>query len=226
MTALTLSTIGGQVAQLRERYGTFSLRERLLVLAALMALSWMVWSLTLGTPLSAEQSTLARQNQAFDQRIAVAMALREELQAQLADNPNDRLAGERASLERRLAALEEELAAVLGSFVPPQAMPDLLEDMLMDLPELELLRLEKLPLEVLETLEDGAESSLPVLYRHPLRVELEGEYLDVLAYLQALEALPWQLSWRRLDYAVAEYPRARVLLEVETLSEQRGWLGV
>jgi len=226
MTASTVTVLGGQLSRARARYGEFSLRERLLVLAALMALSWMLWSLLLGTPLSLERSTLLREQSAVEQRIAAALALREELQAQLADNPRERLAGERASLERRLAALEEQLAAVLGSFVPPQAMADLLEDVLAGRPDLELLRLEKLPVEALETAADDAEASLPALYRHPLRVELAGAYLDVLAYLQALEALPWQLGWRRLDYSVDDHPRARVVLEVETLSEQRSWLGV
>lgn len=226
MTAWTVNALGGQLSRARDRYGEFSLRERLLVLAALMALSWMLWSLLLATPLSLEQSTLLRERQVFEQRIAAALALRDELEAQLADNPSERLAGERASLERRLAALEEQLAAVLGSFVPPQAMADLLEDVLAGRPELELLRLEKLPVETLETAADDAEAAPPALYRHPLRLELAGAYLDVLAYLQALEALPWQLGWRRLDYAVDDYPRARVVLEVETLSEQRSWLGV
>ncbi len=66
----------------------------------------------------------------------------------------------------------------------------------------------------------------PVIYRHPLRLEFEGDYFEVLAYLAELEAGDWKLGWRALEYVVDEYPRASVTLEIETLSMEKSWIGV
>ena len=41
-----------------------------------------------------------------------------------------------------------------------------------------------------------------------------------------LEALPWHLFWDRLEYRVIEHPRARVGIEVYTLSTREGSLRV
>ena len=50
--------------------------------------------------------------------------------------------------------------------------------------------------------------------------------MEVLAYLAALESGSWRFSWRSFEYAVSEYPKARAIIEVETLSREREWLGV
>ncbi len=55
---------------------------------------------------------------------------------------------------------------------------------------------------------------------------IEGEYGDVLNYLQALEALPWRFRWKTLDLTTKQYPVNRVRLELSTLSMDKTWLGV
>ena len=63
-------------------------------------------------------------------------------------------------------------------------------------------------------------------YRHGLRIELEGSFADTLAYLQQLEALPWDFYWDRLEIIAGEYPKNRISIEVYTISIGRLWLGV
>jgi MSHA biogenesis protein MshJ len=71
------------------------------------------------------------------------------------------------------------------------------------------------------------EKPAPVwIYRHPLRLEFEGAYFDVLAYLAELERGPWEFGWRQLNYQVREYPVAEVTLEIETLSREKSSIGV
>ena len=53
---------------------------------------------------------------------------------------------------------------------------------------------------------------------------LEGRYLDVLAYLEALEALPWRFYWRRLELTTTRYPLNRVRVELGTVSMGREWI--
>jgi hypothetical protein len=38
--------------------------------------------------------------------------------------------------------------------------------------------------------------------------------------------LPWHLYWTRLELDVGEYPRNDIVLELQTLSLEQGWIGV
>ena len=67
---------------------------------------------------------------------------------------------------------------------------------------------------------------MPRVYKHPLRLEFEGDYFEVQAYLAELESSDWDFGWRRLDYVVTDHPVAEVTLEIETLSQQKSWIGV
>jgi len=48
------------------------------------------------------------------------------------------------------------------------------------------------------------------LFRHGIRLQLEGGYFDVYQYLKALEALPRHFYWKGFDYRVVEHPKAAV----------------
>jgi len=43
---------------------------------------------------------------------------------------------------------------------------------------------------------------------------VEGDYASVVAYLRALEALPWRIHWRKLELTAGEYPTNRVRLVI------------
>ncbi|MBD9483635.1 type II secretion system protein M [Pseudomonas sp. PDM14] len=66
------------------------------------------------------------------------------------------------------------------------------------------------------------------LYKHGVRLQLEGGYFDLLRYLQAIQGTPWKLNWDSLDYQVGEAGpgRAQISLQLYTLSRQSGWVGV
>ena len=74
----------------------------------------------------------------------------------------------------------------------------------------------------------GTQSSAPSggPYLHPVEIVVEGTYLDVLAYLHALESLEWRFYWRLLELESTAYPRNRVRIELSTLSLDRDWIGV
>ena len=46
---------------------------------------------------------------------------------------------------------------------------------------------------------------------------LEGGYLDCLAYLQAVERLPWHMYWWRIEVEIGEYPMNDIVIELRTL---------
>jgi MSHA biogenesis protein MshJ len=118
--------------------------------------------------------------------------------------------------------LDRQLAQARASMLSPDRVPEVLQDMLQDLP-LVLLSLRKLPPGIEF---EGEAEAVPRIYRHGLRLELEGSYDDTLQYIERLEQLPWGLVWETLDIQMQDYPRARIVLHLYTLSLQEEWLGV
>ena len=63
-----------------------------------------------------------------------------------------------------------------------------------------------------------------LLYRHGVELTVRGNYLDMVAYLDALEALPTRLFWAGAALEVEQYPNARLSLTVYTLSLDKKWM--
>ena len=49
---------------------------------------------------------------------------------------------------------------------------------------------------------------------------INGNYFDILNYLQRIEQLKWQLFWEKLTYQVKRYPQASATIKFYTLKEQ------
>lgn len=72
----------------------------------------------------------------------------------------------------------------------------------------------------------AAEAPTPSLYRHGVELVLEGSYIDLLAYLRALEALPQHLLWGGLQLKVGQHPTNVLTLRLYTLSRDRNWIAL
>jgi MSHA biogenesis protein MshJ len=60
-----------------------------------------------------------------------------------------------------------------------------------------------------------------------VELELSGDYMDTLYFLQALEALPWRFFWDRVEYVAGEgETRGRLTLRLYTLGLEEAWIGV
>lgn len=64
------------------------------------------------------------------------------------------------------------------------------------------------------------------LYRHPIEVQVEGSFADMVEYLSRLEHSDWSLKWHELDIQVIEYPRARLRFVMYSFSLEEAWIGV
>jgi MSHA biogenesis protein MshJ len=63
-----------------------------------------------------------------------------------------------------------------------------------------------------------------LLYRHGVEIVLQGGYLDMVSYMEALEALPVQLFWGKARLDAGQYPNARLTLTLYTLSLDQKWM--
>lgn len=216
--------------QVYERYQGFNFRERVLIALAVLSLTWMIWEATLGGFLAESQANISRQVNVMYDKLQTAVREQSALQTALTRDPNQRLAAERDRLDSELRSLNASIGSVLDRFVAPDRMPSLLEDVLRHHQGLKLKRMISLPVEPVRLSDPEADkeeqAASPLIFRHPLRMEFEGNYFEVLAYLNELEQGPWEFGWRQLNYTVSEYPLAVVTIEIETLSREKSWIGV
>ncbi|MYM67629.1 hypothetical protein GTP45_12400 [Pseudoduganella sp. FT55W] len=63
-----------------------------------------------------------------------------------------------------------------------------------------------------------------LLYRHGVEIVLQGSYLDMINYMDALESLPVQLFWGKAKLDAQQYPNSRLTLTLYTLSLDPKWM--
>jgi MSHA biogenesis protein MshJ len=136
----------------------------------------------------------------------------------------ERMKAEVAALEARLA---QPVDGSRQELVPAEQMPQLLGELIGRRHGLRIRALQSLgqtPVGAAEAGKAGAAATASTLHRHGVEVKVEGSYPELLAYLQALEALPQKLLWGSLQLQVEQHPRAVLTLRVYTLSPQAGWV--
>ncbi|MEW6132885.1 MAG: MSHA biogenesis protein MshJ [Pseudomonadota bacterium] len=229
-----------QWQNLAQRVDVLSLRERVLIfMAAALVLVTLV-NVLLIDPQLTRQDALSRQ---MKQTQLQTMALQEQIRILAAKQSAD----PDAPLQKRLQQLREELAGVDTSLldfqsglVSPQQMPAMLKDMLLRNDGLRLVSFETLPRQnlaaaVAEAAAQGAESRAAQalqeatqagVFRHGVKITVEGSYPALVHYLEEMESLPWQMFWGRAELKTGEYPNATLALTLYTLSLEQAWLTI
>lgn len=225
------------IVKLRDRVDALTLRERVLVLGAAIVVVVGLWEAVLAAPLDAREQRVSQRIEQTQQRIGELNRAIETAAQGISDGmpaKTNRL----EALRERVAANDESLRVLASDLVDPAQMRDVLEDLILERPGLELVQVRNVPAEPMfdaaddESDNDGTTASgprgeaAPKLYRHAVVIELEGTYLDALEYLREVESLPWQLYWPRLELETEQYPRTRIVLELHTLSLDEEWIGV
>lgn len=212
-----------------DRINGLALRERGVIFVAVLVVLYGAAANLLFPPLNTEQTRLKKQLadkhaqiQTFDAQIQAALA-------KSAVDPDAPNRAKRAQLEAQLRALEESLATVTARLVSPKEMAGMVEQILLKNRRLEVVRIGSLtpePLQQLAGAAAGGGGADLTAYRHGMHIELRGNYLDILAYLRELEALPWKVFWGQLNLKVEQYPTSHVTLRIYTLSTQAGWIAI
>ena len=203
---------------LLSRFNKLSLRERLLSVAAIVAVLGVVLYTLLLSKLDVRRQALEQQLTSLQGSMTTAAKPVEEM------NSSDATSAALAQVQALGADLDKvnaELASQAAGMIPPTKIPEVIHDLLSQQKGVNLISLRNLPA---RTVVDDAHPTGP--YVHPVELVIEGSYLDVLSYLQALERLPWHFYWRTLDLQSAVYPVNRVRVELGTVSLDKAWIGL
>jgi len=237
------------------RIDALSLRERAFACLAAVAAVLFIAYMGFIEPAGARERTLRStilQQRAQIAGIDVEIAQKQALA--LADPDADvrkRLAAVRVENGRLRASLRTTQSAL----VQPERMTVLLQQMVQQNGKLRLLSLRTLapagttdghfadgeqqlagpvpPAGGLSTVPPGAAAgpgvaapSEPLLYRHGVRIVLQGAYPDMVAYMAALERLPARLYWGQAALDANEHDKATLTLTLYTLSLDNEWIAL
>lgn len=202
-----------------ERVAALSQRERVLILLTglilVFALFYYGWLEGAGARLDQD-----RQGLVTAQRDLELMGLENQgKQAKLNRDPNLGVRNQLTSVKQQLARIDDELKAQTVDLIPADEMAAVLESLLANTSRLHMLALTTIaPTPLVPG--DQADN----LFKHGIRLKLEGGYFDVYQYLKALEALPRHFYWRLFDYRVQAHPTAVVEMEIYTLSTSKEFI--
>ena len=228
-----------QLKEAQQKVDALSLRERGLILLAVLAALYLLWDALVMAPLRQQGSLMENR---YQQQENQKQALRAEittLSSVAGLDPDRAEKREVQKLEQTLEAVDERLSALSQGLVSADQLPRVLEDVLRRSSELTLVRVQTLPVQELAlgvtTAEPDAGENFRAfddpttsdgVFKHSVSLRVKGSFPQTLAYLKALEQLPWRFYWDWLSYSVAEYPQAEIELRVYTLSAEEGLLGV
>ncbi len=222
-----------ELKQLETRIDALSLRERgILFLVILGLLFWIATNLVFSS-LRGEQQRLESEVRARLNELQTMSEQSQAIRIQLAQDPEAQAQARVDQLKQRLAADEASVANLIRGLVTPQDMPRLVREMLAKNRALQMVKLENLPA---EPLSEGKNATTPTdqsaandaarVYRHGMRIELRGQYVDIVRYLRALEAMQSKVFWGEVQFLSEEYPVSRVILVIYTISLNQAWLEV
>ncbi|MCK6262258.1 type II secretion system protein GspM [Vibrio sp. ZSDE26] len=209
------------LTQLESKFNQLSEREKWLIsLGGLVVTALVIFTFVF-------EPAVKRNNQ-LSQELVITKADIQRMQgeimvltAKLKRDPDKEIDVEFKKLLKQSQDLSLELSEVIATLVSPTQMALLLESVLTESNRLHLVSLETLGAESIVK----KQSQQTGYYIHPVRIEVTGSYFDILAYLEALEAMPAKYYWRSFHYQVEEYPTARLIMEVYTLGARKEFIG-
>ncbi len=212
--------------QWAERLDGRSLRERLLVFAAAALGVFLVIDTLALEPLTAKRKALLQTLSDHQVRMDGTRVQLQALVGQQARDPDAELRARLAALKQASAEYDARLARLEQGLVGAAHMADVLRDLLARNRNVRLVALKSLSPEAITAEGKPADAGKALLYRHGVEITVEGSYADLLAYVNAIDGLPWRLYWGGARLAVEEYPRSRLTLTLYTLSVDKSWLAV
>lgn len=205
------------IVSTQERVDALSLRERGLLFAAIVVISYTVIIIGLIRPLESQERAIAQSLAATRAQTAI---VDHKLDAILAPATRARQLARLRGLTARIAALKARLHGLAGGLVAPRDMPALMRRVLAQAPGVTLLALVNHPTVAIRR----SPKSRPFLYRHEMTVSVRGPYAALVRYLKILAHTRKHVLWGRVTLQADRYPYSTLWLHIYTLSGRRALL--
>jgi MSHA biogenesis protein MshJ len=206
-------------------FGLRPARERMILMLAIGVVLGYAWLLLGFDTLTARAVDAERRLSQIQRENAALSSAHAALKNSAEEEPNTALQRQIARLEAQNARLDVEVGAMSVTLVEPERMAMVLSRVMAKQPNIELIGMQNRSAEQLFF--RAVDSGEPlVVFKHGLRLELKGGYLDALKYLADIEALGVRFFWESVTYEAEEYPDGILTIDVFTLSTQEQLINV
>lgn len=219
-----------RLIRLGEQIDAKSVRERAMLFVAAAAVIVFLVHSSLLNPLFARQTALrAEISQQQNNMIGIDAEITATVLTHQRD-PDVLAKAQLAAIKGETAVLSAKLRGMQTGLVPPERIAPMLETILRNNGRLRLLGLKSLQVSPLVPSPDKVAPGAPpaprasAIYRHGVELSVRGNYLDMVDYMHALEAMSTQVFWGKANLEVEEYPNARLTLTLYTLSLDEKWM--
>ena len=207
---------------------SLKIRETVLIIASLLFVGWAVWDTWSYQPELKRIAKLEAKLRQETRRQADLLRAISSTPERIANHPRIKQQQRNEKLRAQLANAEAESRRLATTFIAPDELPDVLEQLVAGTSGLTLVdvtlraptpyepssRVEKKP-----SGEDLPDPGQGVRLRaHAAELIVTGGYHEVLAYLNELGDSNWRFFYSSLDYETQEYPDAKVTLRLFTVS--------
>ncbi len=210
-------SVKAQWLALQERIDALTLRERILLFAAIVAVTY-------GLIVVAAIHPLENRARVVEADLAATHAKTRQIAATLdtllAPGTRAREAAALKALTRKVGVLKARLARLTAGLVPARDMPALLRHVLARSPGVTLVAL----IDRRTTAVRRNPKDKPFLYRHEMTIVVRGPYAPLLRYLTALARSKRHVLWGRVALTADRYPVSTIRLRVYTLSTHEALL--
>jgi MSHA biogenesis protein MshJ len=206
-------------------------RERVLVLLGILSVIYLLWDSFLISPIQSVNKALLGERLSTQEQMLNLETRRILANGLLKNSKKQDIEKEIQRYKKKIKDFDGKIVERLQGRVAAENMVSLLNDVLRKNERLELISINNLPARPFVNQDEKnkdvqVEAQLVGIYMHSLEMQLHGSYLDILAYLQSLEKLPWKVFWDQVSLDVLEYPKIKVTIRVHTFSLKDGWLSV
>jgi len=225
-----MKSIKSYMDTLSQRMDLLSQRERIWIFAVVFIVILFGAVRIVFMPLHAQQKTLQTRFNNTMKQIHIFDVEIERLVETSKKDPDDENRAQLQRLKKQLGSMDASLLTFTTGLVSPREMASLIEQVLKQNTVLHVRRVESLAPIILNKQDDDENHATnrteQNVYQHGMRIELEGRYLDILKYLEQLEAMKWKVFWGKVALVSLEYPISRLSLVIYTLSLHEAWMGV
>jgi MSHA biogenesis protein MshJ len=228
-----------------EKFNNTTPREQYLIIATgIVAIVFILYSLFLDASIQRVEQLNQQvlQTQQSNKNIQNSIQL---LDQALREDPNVDLQKELSQYQAKLGGIDEQLLALTSDLIDPIQMRYALVKLLKLQKGVKLLSFEVLPAspvahsktedknnnksDKITTVKTDVTQAQTVhlhLYRHGIKIKLQGQYFQLKDYLTQLESLSWKFFWQEFDYQLKAYPVSELEIEIYSLSTAQEFIGV
>ncbi|MCP4979688.1 MAG: hypothetical protein GY935_04245 [Gammaproteobacteria bacterium] len=218
--------MNSKLKQYAQRFDAQSTRERALIAFSLIAAIGFIWWSYYATPIQKRIETVTAENERIGREVENSQTIMREIRQTIAQGVHREKEAQLAKLNKDLAGLEDQLRLTTIELVDPEKMFQLMNQLIYRDSRLKLLSLKRREVKPAIPAVNEEDTEEPGIYRHVLEIEFAGKYLDILQYMQKLEALDWKLLWDEIEIVSDDHPTVTVKVAISTLSTRKEWVGI